>query len=97
MQYYLCAGLAGFLACVPTCPLDVIKTKLNTQNCVQSICHKYRMCSILKGNVITHQNKVTSNHHQWNSPPLFKHTISTKKIMPLEYFIESSIKYPSIS
>ena len=31
--YYLCGALAGGIASLPTCPLDVIKTKLNTQYC----------------------------------------------------------------
>lgn len=33
VKYYLCGGIAGAIASIPTTPLDVIKTKLNTQNC----------------------------------------------------------------
>lgn len=32
-KYYLCGSLAGGIASIPTTPLDVIKTKLNTQDC----------------------------------------------------------------
>jgi hypothetical protein len=81
-QYYLCAGVAGLLACIPTCPLDVIKTKLNTQNCVESVCHKYKMCSMLNGNHPATQSKINSNYNKKKFPSLFKHAISTKKLMP---------------
>lgn len=33
LKYYLCGALAGAIASIPTTPLDVIKTKLNTQDC----------------------------------------------------------------
>ena len=33
IKYYLCGALAGAIASIPTTPLDVIKTKLNTQYC----------------------------------------------------------------
>jgi len=33
LKYYLCGGIAGGIASIPTTPLDVIKTKLNTQQC----------------------------------------------------------------
>lgn len=33
LKYYFCGALAGAIASVPTTPLDVIKTRLNTQNC----------------------------------------------------------------
>lgn len=47
IKYYLCGAIAGAIASVPTTPLDVIKTKLNTQNCTESHCEK-AMCSMLK-------------------------------------------------
>jgi hypothetical protein len=34
LKYYFCGGLAGAIASIPTTPLDVIKTKLNTQHCL---------------------------------------------------------------
>lgn len=37
-MYYLCGGLAGALASIPTTPFDVIKTKLNTQSCLNHQC-----------------------------------------------------------
>lgn len=44
-KYFMFAGLAGLLASVPTCPLDVIKTRLNTQDCVNGMCqHKETIC-----------------------------------------------------
>jgi solute carrier family 25 iron transporter 28/37 len=38
LKYYLCGGIAGAIASIPTTPLDVIKTKLNTQNCSEYRC-----------------------------------------------------------
>jgi len=38
LHYYLCGGIAGGIASIPTTPLDVIKTKLNTQNCSSFKC-----------------------------------------------------------
>lgn len=38
LNYYLCGGLAGALASIPTTPFDVIKTKLNTQACLTNSC-----------------------------------------------------------
>lgn len=46
-KYFLCAGLAGGLASIPTCPFDVIKTRLNTQACVNNSCEKRQICEIL--------------------------------------------------
>ena len=43
-KYYLCGGLAGALASIPTTPFDVIKTKLNTQVCLNSLCEKKPVC-----------------------------------------------------
>jgi hypothetical protein len=31
LNYYICGGIAGGLASVPSTPFDVIKTRLNTQ------------------------------------------------------------------
>lgn len=46
-KYFICAGLAGALASIPTCPFDVIKTKLNTQSCINSTCQKKIVCGML--------------------------------------------------
>jgi hypothetical protein len=40
LNYYLCGAAAGGIASIPTTPLDVIKTKLNTQNCLNKNCEK---------------------------------------------------------
>jgi len=47
-NYFTCAGLAGALASIPTCPFDVIKTRLNTQSCLNNSCEKKQVCQILK-------------------------------------------------
>jgi solute carrier family 25 iron transporter 28/37 len=63
LNYFAFAGMAGLLAAVPTCPLDVIKTKLNTQNCMSKSCGMDpKACSVLRGNVQTYQNKVSAYH-----------------------------------
>jgi hypothetical protein len=64
LKYFMFAGMAGLLAAVPTCPLDVIKTRLNTQNCMNRMCGMDRtICSsILKDNVSTYQNKMSAYH-----------------------------------
>lgn len=36
LKYFICAGLAGALASIPTCPFDVVKTRLNTQTCLKN-------------------------------------------------------------
>ena len=33
IKFYLCGGIAGGIASIPATPLDVIKTRLNTQYC----------------------------------------------------------------
>jgi solute carrier family 25 iron transporter 28/37 len=38
LNYYFCGGLAGAMASIPTTPFDVIKTKLNTQTCLNDKC-----------------------------------------------------------
>ncbi len=43
----MCAGAAGALASIPTCPFDVIKTKLNTQSCANNSCEKKTVCDML--------------------------------------------------
>lgn len=47
IKYFACAGLAGALASIPTCPFDVIKTKLNTQSCMNNTCEKQIVCGML--------------------------------------------------
>jgi hypothetical protein len=47
-KYFVCAGIAGALASVPTCPFDVIKTRLNTQTCLSNTCEKWTLCTMLK-------------------------------------------------
>lgn len=47
-KYFICAGLAGGLASIPTCPFDVIKTRLNTQSCLNNNCEKKQVCQMLK-------------------------------------------------
>jgi hypothetical protein len=44
LNYYLCGGIAGGLASVPTTPFDVIKTRLNTQTCLNGPCEKRSVC-----------------------------------------------------
>jgi len=38
LNYYICGATAGGIASIPTTPLDVIKTKLNTQYCSTKNC-----------------------------------------------------------
>lgn len=42
--YYLIGGLSGGVASIPTCPFDVLKTKLNTQTCLNHQCEKKTFC-----------------------------------------------------
>lgn len=44
LNHFICAGLAGALASIPTCPFDVIKTRLNTQACLNNNCEKKPVC-----------------------------------------------------
>lgn len=56
LMYYLCGGLAGALASIPTTPFDVIKTKLNTQSCLNYQCGKKSVCDILTNQKISYNN-----------------------------------------
>jgi len=47
IKYYICGGIAGGIASIPTCPFDTIKTKLNTQSCMNNFCEKKHLCNIL--------------------------------------------------
>lgn len=47
-MYYFCGALAGGIASIPTTPLDVIKTKLNTQYCDSEMCDKKTICNMLR-------------------------------------------------
>jgi hypothetical protein len=51
LKYYLCGALAGGIASIPATPLDVIKTKLNTQYCELENCEKKEVCNILRGKI----------------------------------------------
>ena len=53
LSYFACAALAGSFASVVTCPMDNIKTKLQTQN-TTSTCE--RLDSLIKEFENTHKN-----------------------------------------
>ncbi len=46
--------MAGALASIPTTPFDVIKTKLNTQACMNNICEKKVVCDIIANKKINY-------------------------------------------
>lgn len=60
LMYYLCGGLAGAIASIPTTPFDVIKTKLNTQSCLNHQCEKKNVCDILSNSKINYNNTSSS-------------------------------------
>ena len=62
LNYYLCGGLAGALASIPTTPFDVIKTKLNTQACLSHTCEKKVVCDIL--NETAYDKKTQKKHNK---------------------------------
>lgn len=78
LNYYLCGGLAGALASIPTCPFDVIKTKLNTQSCANNFCEKKVVCDILKQKTIDYKN-IGKNE------PSLKMSIFTEKTPIIKY------------
>jgi solute carrier family 25 iron transporter 28/37 len=61
INYYLMAGIAGLLASVPTCPLDVIKTRLNVQHCMNKHCQN-GSCTLLRNNQLGSPGGMSSHH-----------------------------------
>lgn len=78
LNYYLCGGIAGGLASIPTTPLDVIKTKLNTQTCLNRECEKRTVCE----RMVKESRKLevhTSNINSVNPPAQVVYTNSRIK------------------
>ena len=76
LTYYLCGGIAGALAAIPTTPFDVIKTKLNTQNCFNKICEKKNICNIINNKSI---NYPTISTDKVSDPYTIKQGYSSEK------------------
>lgn len=83
-NYFVCAGLAGALASIPTNPFDVIKTRLNTQTCLSNNYEKKRtLC-----NTLNSKSKVDyALNWKSKSEPEFrlKMGISSEKLVKLKY------------
>ena len=82
-KYFLCAGIAGALASIPTCPFDVIKTKLNTQSCANSTCQKKMVCDILSPRKVDYalQPKTKGDNYE----PRLKMAICSDKPVEIKY------------
>lgn len=63
IKYYLCGGIAGGLASIPTNPFDVIKTRLNTQTCLNGPCNKRSFCERTGRSTQKFKPKITKNPH----------------------------------
>lgn len=78
----MCAGFAGALASIPTCPFDVIKTRLNTQSCLNNTCEKRTVCTILKNGKIDYSlNPKIKNDNDFR----VKMGISSEKLVKMKY------------
>jgi hypothetical protein len=65
LNYYFCGGLAGALASIPTTPFDVIKTKLNTQTCLNDKCEKKQtVCEKLKRKNLRYKGGLSKPQYQ---------------------------------
>ena len=68
LNYYLCGGIAGGLASIPTTPFDVIKTKLNTQACLNHPCEKRPVCQKIGKKTQTFKNCGNNQPNFINQP-----------------------------
>lgn len=83
LSYYLCGGIAGALAAIPTTPFDVIKTKLNTQECWKKMCRKQKICDIINNKTINYSKNEQSSHI--HDPYVMKRAYSHEKHSPIKY------------
>ena len=83
LMYYLCGGLAGALAAIPTTPFDVIKTKLNTQSCLNNQCEKKNVCDILSNSKINYN--ANSMGPNGRGEPALKMNYSKGKEIKIKY------------
>jgi solute carrier family 25 iron transporter 28/37 len=81
-KYFACAGIAGALASVPTCPFDVIKTRLNTQSCLSNTCEKWTLCHMLKNNKLDYSAKEKA---KVDGEFRVKMSISSEKLIKVRY------------
>lgn len=63
LNYYFCGGIAGGLASIPTNPFDVIKTRLNTQTCLNGPCNKRAFCERVGKTTQKFTSKTIKNQH----------------------------------
>lgn len=87
LNYYLCGGVAGALAAIPTTPFDVIKTKLNTQTCLTHGCEKRVACEKMTQKIEKMAPHASSQFQKLQPNLLNKpvQTIFTLKANPIKY------------
>jgi solute carrier family 25 iron transporter 28/37 len=68
LDYYFCGALAGAIASIPTTPLDVVKTKLNTQGCTTNQCEKKVLCHVLSSKIERLSHHTHPEEMEFKSP-----------------------------
>lgn len=89
LSYFFCAAIAGSVASLITCPMDNIKTKLQTQNLVSS-CEKFESINKEAANLGNGFKNSTDNKNTLQAKPAFSSTVRPECIP------DKDVKYRSI-
>jgi len=88
LSYFFCAAIAGAVASFVTCPMDNIKTKLQTQNLTSS-CEKFESLNKEASNLAS-SNKNFTDKTAFTAKPAFSST------MRPDCITDSHVKYKNI-
>ena len=90
LSYFSCAAIAGSVASLITCPMDNIKTKLQTQNLTSS-CEKFDTINKEASNLGSGNKSFTENKNSYTSPK----TAFSSSFRP-ECVPDQDVKYKNI-
>ena len=88
LSYFFCAAIAGAVASIVTCPMDNIKTKLQTQNLTSS-CEKFESLNKEASNLGSN-NKIFTDKTAFTAKPAFSSNLRPDCIT------DNNVKYKNI-